>query len=452
VVVGAKISWLPSLLFLVAAVGIAELPANALALETSPSLHEGVASCSSSTCHGRQYPNTHGVRQNEISTWQDPSLPAGAHSRAWRVLGEARAKGIAARLGLGSAQTAPMCIGCHVEPAVERGPRFQESDGVGCEACHGASSAWLASHGGLRATHASNVKNGMAALEIPKVRAEICLDCHFGSDKPDQFVSHRMMAAGHPPIAFEVDWYSETQRHYDLNADYAARKPIAGDVRFWAVGQSLALERALTLYSGKRGIQGGLFPEFYFFDCQTCHRRAVSNTGDALLRAVPNPERPIPLGTPSFNDSNMIMLVAAVRSAIPDSSPKFDGQIRAFHAAMAQGRESAVRAAGRLAATAHELSDSFAMHDFSRGEVLSILDQLVSSSASARYTDWSEGEQVYYGICDLESQLQQKGYSCEADPALSQMLKTLDDPNLYNAAEFHNSLLRVAASVRGLHQ
>ena len=58
----------------------------------------GVATCSGSTCHGRSEPTGAVVRQDELRLWQDPSSPAGAHSRAWRVLTEPRAKAIAARL------------------------------------------------------------------------------------------------------------------------------------------------------------------------------------------------------------------------------------------------------------------------------------------------------------------------------------------------------------------
>gem|GEM_PF-5734023 len=63
--------------------------------------HLGVGSCARSTCHGRQEPTGAVVRQDEIQRWQDESSPAGAHSRAWRVLGGARGRSIAARLGIG---------------------------------------------------------------------------------------------------------------------------------------------------------------------------------------------------------------------------------------------------------------------------------------------------------------------------------------------------------------
>src|SRR5439155_15502883 len=105
----------------------------------------------------------------ELITWEAPG-DAGAHSRAWRVLTEPRAQAIADRLGLGPAQRAQACLGCHADPAPpgQRGARFQLSDGVGCEACHGGSGGWVASHYAVGASHAANVSRGMVALDDAK--------------------------------------------------------------------------------------------------------------------------------------------------------------------------------------------------------------------------------------------------------------------------------------------
>jgi hypothetical protein len=119
----------------------------------------GVASCAGSTCHGRSEANGRIVRQDELMIWQNEASPSGAHSRAWRVLTEPRSRAIAARLGIGEAASAPMCLGCHATPAApsQRGPRFHTSDGVGCESCHGAAGGWLASHYAVGGTHPANV-------------------------------------------------------------------------------------------------------------------------------------------------------------------------------------------------------------------------------------------------------------------------------------------------------
>ena len=77
----------------------------------------------------------------------------------------------------------------------------------------------------------------------------------------------------------------------------------------------MALERALTLY-GEPGRNKGVFPELYFFDCHSCHRQ-ISDDPKARPQWQANPGRPIPSGTPPFNDKNMIMLSAAAKVVAP---------------------------------------------------------------------------------------------------------------------------------------
>src|SRR5450432_3915140 len=139
VIVGATMGWgrvsgLVGLAcaLLVVAVGAGVTPAAAEPPAAGRvGTHEGVASCAGSTCHSRPVASGLTVRQNELITWQDPHSDAGAHSRAWRTLTLPRAQAIAARLGIGPAQSAPACLGCHADPvaAGQRGARFQLSDG-----------------------------------------------------------------------------------------------------------------------------------------------------------------------------------------------------------------------------------------------------------------------------------------------------------------------------------
>jgi len=404
------------------------------------------------------------VRQNEIGTWQDESSSLGAHSRAWRVLTQPRGEAIAARLGLGPAEKAAACLGCHAENAEVRGPKFQVSDGVGCEACHGASGAWLAPHYAVKATHASNVALGMVPLEKPEVRARVCLDCHFGSDKPGQFVTHKMMAAGHPRISFELDLFTELQRHHDEDADYLDRKgnpdpttkhkEIAGGVKMWAVGQATALGRQLVLYTDGAYGREGAFPEFYFFDCQSCHR-AIYDDPARPLTASANPVRPVPRGSAPFNDENMIMLSAAARVAAPALATAFDEESRTFHAAMARDADTVRPAALALAKTAQELASAFSAKSFDRQETFSILFEILSEPLTARYTDYEGAAQAVMGIDTLLTALisakQVPATAVQAiRPDISELYRIVRDPNAYRPAEFRTGLARVAGAMRRL--
>ena len=100
-------------------------PSTAQPARTDSAAHLGVASCSGSTCHGRQEGDGKTVRQDEIKLWQEESTAGGTHSRALRLISTGRGQAIAARLGIGDPTAAPMCLGCHADPAANRGPRFQ---------------------------------------------------------------------------------------------------------------------------------------------------------------------------------------------------------------------------------------------------------------------------------------------------------------------------------------
>ncbi len=415
----------------------------------APGTHEGVASCGGSTCHGRLAPTGKTVRQNELITWQDTTSAAGSHSQAWQVLTRSRAQGIAQRLGLGRAESAKECLGCHAEPASARGSKFQISDGVGCEACHGGAGGWLVSHYTVGATHADNVKNGMTALEDPRARANLCLDCHFGSAKPGQFVTHKMMAAGHPRVSFELDLYSALQRHYDFDADYVKRKPLASGIKFWAVGQALAVERQLSLYADGVHTNEGAFPEFYFFDCQSCHRR-ISDVSNAALTAEANPGRPLPPGTPPFNDENMIMLSAIAKVAAPGEGASFDAAARAFHSAMAQSRD-VTAAASQLAGAARNLAAAMASHAFNRGETFAALEAVLSGAA-ARYTDYQGGAQAVMAADTLLNSLVAQGQvdrkaAESVRPQISKLYAEVHDTNAWHPAEFRDAIRQLAGAV-----
>ncbi|NBB52109.1 hypothetical protein GVN24_27890 [Rhizobium sp. CRIBSB] len=416
-------------------------------------IHQGVASCAGSTCHGRQAPDGAVVRQNELVVWQDGSSAAGSHSRAWRTLQGPWARRIATRLGLGDPTSAPSCLGCHADPApvALRGARFQISDGVGCESCHGASGGWLASHYTAGATHADNVARGMTALDDPRVLASTCLDCHFGSDKPNQFVTHRMMSAGHPRLSFELDLFNAFQQHHDIDADYAARKGVTGGTRLWALGQAVALERSLALFAEPRLGQDGIFPEFYFFDCHSCHR-AITDDRNPVVRTEGNPGRTIPWGMPPYNDENMILLTAAARAMDPRAADRFVEDSRAFHLAMTRDRASAQQAARTLGASARTVSGLLGARMFGRSETLSILRSVLSDATTTRYTDYSGGVQAVMAVDTLLSALvADGGVSASAVAAMRPDIEAaygaVRDPNAYRPQVFRDAMRRIDASL-----
>ncbi len=421
----------------------------------SSGVHVGVASCAGSTCHGRSEPTGKVVRQDELLQWQNPSSAAGAHSRAHAALSSVRGRAIAAKLGIGPAESAGECIGCHSDPAFAgKGALFHTSDGVGCEACHGGAQNWLSSHYAVGATHASNVARGMVPLDQPRARAEKCLDCHFSSDRPGQFISHRIMAAGHPRVSFELDLFSSLQQHHDEDADYTQRKHRISGVKLWAIGQASAVARATALYANPKLGSEGAFPEFTFFDCQTCHREIIDGP-KGRSAWLPNPGRPIPSGMPAFNDENMIMLAAAAKVAAPAMAAKLDSDSRAFHAALAKDRPSAVAAARALGATASALAGRFERADLGRNDIFAIIDSIASEAIAARFTDYEGSVQAVMAVDTLLNTLVKQGYVSAGAArgvrgSIDRAYKAVNDSNGYRPAEFKGALGQAAAAIRSL--
>jgi len=442
----------------VAALFLLVKPFDAQALQSArtvgPGDFVGVATCGGTTCHGRSQGDGPRVRQDEVMLWQDPATAAGAHSRAFAVLREPRSRAIAERLGIGEATGAPMCLGCHATPSGPRGVRFQTTDGVGCESCHGPAGGWLNSHYAVGGTHQANVRNGLIPLDNAQARAERCLNCHFGSSEPGQFVTHRIMAAGHPRISFELDLFTTLQQHYTIDGDYRDRgKNLATGTQVWATGQALALERSLSLFVSQRGTEG-IFPEFYFFDCHSCHRQ-ISDDPRYRPGAVANPGRPIPSGMPPYNDENMIMLSAAARVVSPGLAAQFDRDSRAFHQAMGEGRQAALAAAGRLRATLRQLASAFSGADMGRNTTFSIIETITSQAISPRFTDYAGSVQAVMATDTLLSALVSGGHIPTATANairvdINGAYRAVHDPNAYDPGGFRASLGRAAAAIRRL--
>jgi len=231
--------------------------------------HLGVASCATSVCHGKLAPQPgKNVALNEFRTWMQEDR----HAQAYRTLELPESKRIAANLGLPSAATAKICLDCHADnvPASQRGPKFQLSDGVGCESCHGGAERWIESHAAESATHKDNLAKGMYPSEQPRPRAQLCLSCHLGTK--DQFATHAIMGAGHPRLSFELEAYSANQpAHYKVDDDYTKRKGKIDGVNLWLTGQIESARTFLSLLQTNLFHSGGLFPELAFYDCHSCH-------------------------------------------------------------------------------------------------------------------------------------------------------------------------------------
>ena len=160
----------------------------------------GAMSCGTSTCHGARVESNYGnILRNEFTTWyeEDP------HSQSYDALSSPLGQQIAKNLGTDAANDS-RCISCHVTPTQEYEVMdgFTHSEGVSCEGCHGPASLWLKPHT-VADGSVNLVELGMYPTADPQNRGNLCLSCHLGAEG-DQLVTHKMMAAGHPRLVFEL--------------------------------------------------------------------------------------------------------------------------------------------------------------------------------------------------------------------------------------------------------
>lgn len=407
-------------------------------------VHLGVASCTASTCHGSiEAAHSGSILGNEYVTWTRRD----AHAHAYATLQNPRSQAIARKLGLPSASDAKICLDCHTDnvPAAQRGPDFQLSDGIGCEACHGGAQHWLASHTSGKASHSDNIKAGLYPADAPAARAQLCLSCHFGN--ADKFVSHRLMGAGHPRLTFELDTFTALQpAHFRNDARYQRRKAVGNGVHVWAVGQVGAVEQFLETFIKALDDRRGLFPELVFFDCYACHhpmreqrwqRQALVGLGPGMVR---------------LNDAHFLMLRHIVKTMDGTAGARLTQQIRALHRATADSYIATRTQAIALRADVVALAPQVAAHSFDRAAMRALLDAIIDEGQRGEDQDYVAAEQATMAIATLATALEAAGalsasQTAHINQALQPLYDAVQHDERYRPAAFTQALRRVRTAL-----
>ena len=221
-----------------------------------------------------------GTKGSEYSTWinRDP------HVRAYAVLSDSRSRQIERSLHPSEA-SAPraerdaLCLDCH-SPRPDQMSSCSTSprtEGVGCENCHGPAGEWLTRHYRADRPTSDRAKErfGMRPTKNLGVRSQVCADCHVGS--PERFVTHDLIAAGHPALRYEFSLYlSVYPKHWSETADKARIPDL--EARAWRIGQLTSAKASLDILSHRAASVEAPstaarppWPEFAEYDCLSCH-------------------------------------------------------------------------------------------------------------------------------------------------------------------------------------
>lgn len=368
----------------------------------------GTASCAGRACHGAMEPSPRADEPlfNEYTTWQtrDP------HAGAYQALLTPRSQQIARQLAIGAAHEAPQCLACHTQPAASLKPEGPEAAaaiqaerhaGVGCEACHGNATRWLAAHT-TKSWAASDAQrkgeHGMIAVSDPTALARQCVGCHVGAPGSGaalpRDVNHDFIAAGHPRLAFEFSSFLA-----NLPAHWRPRQ--AAHAQRWAVGQAVAAEAALELLQQRAASQAP-WPEFAEYDCFGCHhdvtdpswrqQRAGGSRGDIawgswyftlprVLAAAPLPE------------------LAALTDLMQQRRPS---------------RAAVAKAAGATASEMQTVAGQRAQ------PARALMDALLHDRRLMDASSWDAAEQTYLALWELNRSVKDTAYQKRLDALLEE--------------------------------
>jgi hypothetical protein len=361
--------------------------------------YTGAASCAASNCHGSTKPKADFPKLNENVVW----FQKDKHAKAYATLTNEKLKSgvspakIATNLKIAKATESSKCLVCHavdVKPEL-RGPKFDITEGVHCDGCHGPAEKWLEPHAEKGWTHEQSVKVGMYDTKNFLLRAEKCVSCHLAIDAD-------MVAAGHPDLlAFELDTFSATMPpHWRDKGTWAS-------TRTWSTGQVISLREAAKQLGD----------------------RASGNASAALLNDA--------LAKVQGHGAVVRVLLGAVAA---DAQKSVETDVAALTDAVGKGDKAKIAATSKnLVATMNAQAPKVATKEWDQASTKKIMSDLAASGDAIGGVGIRGAEQaamaldrLYSGYSKAPGQKADKA----AGDALDKMFGTIEDPKKYDGKAF----------------
>jgi len=324
--------------------------------------------------------------------------------------------------------------------------RDQIGRGISCESCHGGARQWIALHYQRDITREQLTHLGMIDTKNLLVRARQCAACHVGS--ADQDMNHDMIAAGHPPLRFELASYEALlpRKHWDDQPQRIANPNY--EVQLWAAGRVAAAQAALELLkgralraanqeSGARSQESVIapWPEFAESNCFACHQPLRSMAG----QLAPAAERRVDM--PAWQSWNIALATAVVgggqplaeNELPPESLPAALDRLRATMQRSFEPPPAEIAGLAAAARAALQQAVSIAPD----GQILDrqgrpFDTRAVLASLSAAAGSWDEACQQVAALVAVERAMRDAGQELGDGPA----------------AELHQRIRRAAHSLR----
>ena len=370
-------------------------PASAQA--QGPLKYTGSGSCGASKCHADPNPRGEYPRLNEHLIWSQRDK----HSTAYATLTNENLKSgvspskVAAKLNVAKPETSDRCLDCHTLNARPdmRGQKFDITQGVQCEVCHGPAQRWLEPHTKKGWSHEDSVAAGMYDTRNPLRRAEKCVACHLAIDA-------EMVAAGHPdPISFELDTFNrEIPQHWrDKGTWFSAR--------LWSIGQVVALREAARRLADRAG----------------------ANTAPKLLQEA---------GEKVVGHGVMVKYLLGVVASGAEKAVEAD--VAAAGNAAQKGDRGGIQAASaKIVAAMTQQAPKVAGRDMDQATVRKIIQAISADGEAIGSSGFRAAEQGGMALDRLVANYTRvAGANKEAGDALDKVFATIKDPAKYDAKAF----------------
>lgn len=398
----------------------------------------GPGTCGASACHGSVQPRTLTfVLQNEYSTW----VTKDAHFKALHSLDNPVSQRMGRLLGIGNPASSPKCLACHAlaVPPEEKAREF-DVEGVSCESCHGPASAWLESHMLKGWTPQKSYALGMVDLSDPARRSEKCLSCHLGTTEKE--VDHKMIAAGHPDLVFELDSYSAIQPpHWKPAAD------PNHDLRLWAVNQAIQLRESLKKLA--RHTQGSSWPEFSEYDCFSCHHSLTKPENS--WRQERGYQNRI-AGSPPWESAHYTVFRILAKDVDAQASQQMDAQLATVNQ-LTSNLNSSPKAIADNALVASDLANGLVAEInqaiFDQVRAARLLQAISGQGDAISNQDTRSAEQAAMALDTIFLCYEKQTSSHPAvRAAIDELFQEVNNPSSYDAPRFSAQMRKVSAALR----
>lgn len=371
----------------------------------------GAASCGAANCHGSTKPQADYPKLNENVVW----FQKDKHAKAYETLTNEKLKSrvspskIAQGLKIAKAETSDRCLTCHavnVKPPV-RGSKFDITEGVHCDACHGPAEKWLEPHAEKGWTHDQSVKLGMYDTKNLVLRGEKCVSCHLAIDQ-------ELVSAGHPDLlAFELDTFSA------LMPPHWRDKGTWFGPSAWATGQAIALREAMKQLASRAGSSAPA-PRL--------------DEGWMKLRGT------------------AVVFRHALGLVTPDAQKALDQDLATLTELMAKGGSDKAKitaTANQAARAMDQVTARMAAKQFDKASTMALMQAIAGDADTVAATGIRAAEQAAMALDSLyNAYAKGSGGNTVAKAALGKLLDGIDDPRKFDPKQFAADLKAFRAALK----